>query len=173
MTKPMVKGEKVRRTSKNILQRTRVGHIAAVAAVCLFASCTTDVAYHHYEHVDHAGWDKRDTVRFMVDTIRETGVYDATLCLRTSPDYPYRNISMRVFEEARPSGKRFARRMDFCIVRKNGTQIGQGINFFTNEVPVGTLSLKSGDTLFVKVGHNMRNETLQGVQDIGIKLKRR
>lgn len=157
------------RTS-NIFNVLKRGHIAAIAAICLFASCTTDVTYHHYEHIAHEGWDKRDTIRFTVDTIRQAGKYMTTLCMRSTAEYPYRNISMRVFEEVRPSSKLFIHRMDFNIVNENGTQTGNGINYFTNEIPIGTLELHPGDTLMIKVGHNMRNETLHGIEDLGIKV---
>lgn len=90
--------------------------------------------------------------------------------MRSTAEYPYRNISMRVFEEVRPSSKLFIRRMDFNIVNENGTQTGNGINYFTNEIPIGTLELHPGDTLMIKVGHNMRNETLHGIEDLGIKV---
>lgn len=146
------------------------GHIAAIAAICLFASCANDVAYHHYEHIAQDGWDKRDTITFTVDTIRQAGRYMTTLCMRSTAKYPYRNISMRVFEEVRPSCKQFIHRMDFNIVNENGTQTGNGINYFTNEIPIGSLYLHPGDILMIKIGHNMRNETLHGIEDLGIKV---
>lgn len=158
------------RRISNILTSIRKRHIVAIAAICLFVSCNTNVQYHHYEHIAHSGWDKRDTVTFCVDTIYQAGDYTTTLCLRTTTAYPYRNISMRIFGEVRPARKQYTKRLDFEVANKNGSQTGRGITFFTHEIPIGKLHLQPGDTLLVKVGHNMRPEVIQGIEDIGIKI---
>lgn len=160
------------RRNNNIIKLLKKGHIAAIVAICPFMACTPNIAYHHYEPVNKEGWDKRDTMYFTVDTILQAADYTTTLCLRTNTAYPYCNFSARVTQEVRHSGKSFTRRMDFNIVRKDGTQMGKGITLFTHEVPIATQHLQPGDTLMVKVGHNMRPETLHGIEDVGIKVTR-
>lgn len=138
--------------------------------LCLLCACSTVPAYHHYEHVAEEGWDKRDTMVFSVDTIVRPGRYVTTLCVRTDATYPYRNLSVRVVRQSGPSGGAVTRRVDFDITRENGTRNGNGITYYTYEKTIDTLELRPGDSLAVKVAHNMRGETVTGVTDVGVKV---
>lgn len=150
------------------------GHIATlIVAICLLASCAMDTVYYHFQQIAEEGWDKRDTLLFRIDTLLQEGDYDATLCLRTDAAYPYRNLSVKTVLTVRPRNASDARRMDFCIVNPDGTANGDGITFRSHEKDICTIHLAPGDSLTVKVAHNMRKETMPGVRDVGIKITRK
>ena len=157
----------------NSIRNILYGHIAALAAVCPFVSCSTDTTYHHYEAVRAEGWGKLDTFYFKVDTIVRPGRYTTALCLRTNADYPYRRISARVMQEIKPRHTANARTVSVEIICENGIHDGDGITYYTHEAPVDTLELRPGDSLFVKVAHYMRRETMPGITDVGIKVERK
>lgn len=141
-----------------------------VVAVCLFASCSAGTAYHHFEHTAEDGWDKRDTFFFNIDTILRAGNYVTTLCIRTDATYPYRNLSVRATQIVKPRNIISTHTIDFNIIQENGTHNGNGITFYTYEMPLGTLSLHPGDSLLVKVAHNMRRELMPGITDVGLRV---
>lgn len=145
-------------------------HIAVITAVCLLMSCAAGTAYHHFEHTEAMGWDKRDTFYFKVDTILHAGNYAVLLCLRADAEYPYRSLSVRMMCEVRPGGTVSAHTVTLDMIRENGTRNGDGITYYTIEMPIDTLFMRPGDSLLMKVAHNMRRETMPGIMDVGVKV---
>lgn len=139
-------------------------------AVCLFVSCDTGVVYHRYHSVAAGGWEKRDTFRFTVDTIRSAGTYVTLLCLRATAAYPYQNLSVRAIQTRRPDGMALSRVLRLGIHDAHGAPQGDGITLYTYETVIDTVTLSPGDTLHVKVGHNMRRETMPGITDVGVRI---
>ncbi|MBO5233066.1 MAG: gliding motility lipoprotein GldH [Prevotella sp.] len=158
------------RTNDSISALLKKGHIAITVAVCLFMSCTTDTVYHHFERTAEGGWDKRDTFFFKIDTVISAGRYATTLCIRTDADYPYRNLSVRTVQVVKPGNGVSTHTLNLNIRQESGIPAGDGITLYNYEVPVGTLTLRPGDSLTVKVAHNMRRETMPGVTDVGLKV---
>lgn len=158
------------RNKSSIMTLLIKGHTAVITAVCLFMSCTTSTLYHHYEHTADGGWDKRDTLIFKTDTVIHAGEYTTTLCIRTDATYPYRNLSVRATQILEPGGHLSTHTIDMDIRQKNGTQAADGITYYTYEAPIGRVTLRPGDSLTVKVAHNMRRETMPGVTDVGVKV---
>lgn len=139
----------------------------------LFAACETDdTAYHKYYSIANEGWTNSDTLTFNVDTLRRYGDYTTYLCLRTRHDFPYRYMSVTVDQTVMPKTRRKHREATMEIVNKDGAQEGTGINHRIYEVPLFTEWLGPGDSLRIVVKHNMSRETMPGIIDVGIKLKR-
>lgn len=161
----------VRSNNGTIIRGIIKGHIAIVImAICPLMSCTTDTVYHHFRHTAEEGWDKRDTFYFTIDTLLREGDYRTTLCLRTDATYPYRNLSVRAAMTVRPGNTSIMQRLDFRIENQDRRANGNGITLKNHEKYIGTIHLKPGDSLTVKVAHNMRRETMPGIKDIGIKV---
>ena len=49
---------------------------------------------------------------------------------------------------------------------------GRGVDLRQHVIPLKTLSLKAGDSLSVRISHDMSAFTLQGVSDVGLKVTR-
>lgn len=145
----------------------------------LLSSCNDGVAYHHYERIADEGWDVRDTVAFQIDSIMQDGSYNSAVCIRTNAQYPYRNLSLMVYQtifhknDSLPTftkGRTILATIPVEIKQEDGIATGQGVTYFTYEVPYMTSSLQQGDSLSIVVRHHMRREVLPGITDIGIKL---
>lgn len=164
----------VRKNNNSIISNLRTSHIAIIVmAIWLVMSCNTDTIYHHFSHIPEEGWDKRDTFYFKIDTILVEGNYTATLCTRTDATYPYRNLSLKTILTVMPSNTTTTRSTDFDITNQEGAHDRKGITLHNHEREISTIHLQPGDSLNVKVAHNMRKETMPGITDIGIKVTRK
>lgn len=159
--------------------RNNILHAWLCAIAVLLASLsscdTADTAYHHYCDVNQEGWVNRDTLRFSIDTIRRFGDYVTYVCVRTLPDYPYRNLSLTVEQTNITKGKsagKMRKTIKLNVTDKEGIRQGNGITYHTIEVPLYKNWFGPGDSLRVTVSHNMSRESLPGLMAVGIKLKR-
>ncbi len=145
--------------------------LAALTAITL--SCKTEIIY--FDNVDFRsnGWNRNKTARFeaeIKDTITATTV---DITLRTGSDYPYRNIYLFVSTFA-PGGQMIKDTLEYMLSDDKGRRYGRG----RGEIREMNLTYRenvyfpaSGTYKFV-IEHAMRTETLPGVYDIGIRIKR-
>ncbi len=142
-----------------------------IAAATLTA-CTEGTEYHNYKKISHEGWEQRDTLVFHIDSIKSKGYYHTYLCMRTNPDFPFRYITLIAEQTTLPGKQRGYVRKTFEVVSKHGTQTGKGLTYHTYEIPVFVEYLENGDSLRIAVRHDMVRESMQGIMDVGIKLKK-
>jgi len=100
--------------------------------------------------------------------------YDIGLSLRTTTDYPYRNIYIFMVTTF-PSGTSVTDTLHAMVTDEKGRWLGKG----TGNIRELTVPFKSkvwfpeaGEYHF-RVMHGMRDTVLTGVRDIGMKISRR
>ena len=144
-----------------------------VAVVLLCCSCDNNkTAYNNYEPITVEGWERSDTVVFENIVIKTTADYKEEIGLRINDAFPYLNLFLVVDQEIRP-GHIFRRDTISCSLMDNeGNVKGDGLSYYQYSFPLTTLRLNSGDTLGIRVRHNMRREILPGIADIGMKISR-
>lgn len=138
--------------------------------VCVLTACQQRAAFSHYESVPIDGWDREDTVQFMLGPIVEGNVFCETLGLRASQAFPFMNLSLIVEQEAIPSGLVRCDTINIPIIDTDGIPIGKGINHFQYNIALNDINLLTGESLFVSIRHNMKREYLPGITDVGITL---
>lgn len=153
--------------------RTFYLFIMTICLVFSMTSCeTADTAYHSYHDISEEGWQNRDTIVFHIDTIQHYGDYTSYLCLRTHPDYPYRNLSVTVWQMDTRGKSKEKKTVKLEVRDKDGEQRGTGITYYVHEVPLFKRWLEPGDSVMVAVNHNMTREYMPGIMSVGVKLKR-
>lgn len=145
--------------------------VILLMAVCLFISCDSNIVYHQFQHTAQEGWDARDSITFVTDTVREDGTYTSYLCLRAAADYPYQNFCV-VTKQMQPDGTTASRWLNIRIKEPDGQPDGNGAVLYTQEIPLHTMQLQQGDSLRITVAHHMKREVIQGIKDVGVKLIR-
>lgn len=145
--------------------------LAAVAAITV--SCQPDVIYFGHTDFRSNEWTRQKTARFeaeITDTISSTTV---DITLRTGSAYPYRNIYFFVSTFA-PGGITITDTLEYMLSDEKGRRYGRG----RGEIREMNLSYRenvyfpaAGTYQFV-IEHAMRTETLPGVYDIGIRIRR-
>lgn len=137
----------------------------------LFTACTGEVAYHHYEHVAEEGWDKEDTLILKTDTLYETATYSVEVNLRTTAEYPYKQLMLMVEEKLLPNKTKRVFPVTFQIASDEGERNGEKLLYYELEKQLAMQQLSQGDSLQFRIYHKMRRQTLPGIKDVGIRIE--
>ena len=142
-----------------------------VAAMALSACIDSHTVYYHYEHTLADGWDRADTLRYAIPPLPAEADYEAEVGVRINRDYAYQNLGIIVDITSARTLQTWSDTLN-CMVRdSDGDMEGQGISQHTALFPLKRLHLQQGDSLQISIRHHMRREVLQGVTDVGVKLK--
>lgn len=152
------------------MQKTIIAFITLVLIMALTA-CETDVVFSQYKHTAPGGWEKNEALIFEVDSMPSSGTYAMIMGLRISDSYPFRNLHMVVEQTILPSHQMVKDTLTCWVSDKRGTMLGHGVSFYQYDLPVRRLSYNKGDSISIRVRHNMKREILPGITDIGITLK--
>ena len=157
--------------------RTILKVAVALLATATFAACFDHTTFFNYHAIAPEGWDKPDFQEYNVDPIETDGYYVEEIGLRTSSAYPFRRIHLVVRQDIISTTGTHPSRFRCDTVRVDiydswGKSKGRGVDLRQHVIPLKTLSLKAGDSLSVRISHDMSAFTLQGVSDIGLKVTR-
>lgn len=153
-------------------------------AMLVVVSCVGRKVYDHYEELPLAGWEKNDTITFLVPPVAGDGLYSLDLGLRTTSQYPFMSLTLIVEQLTFPTDTAAARPLFPAVARPSvstlscrlmdnrGRVKGQGINYYQYDFHVADIALSAGDSLRINVRHDMKREILPGISDLGIRLSR-
>ena len=136
-------------------------------AVCFLSSCSDDTVYFSYQTVDDEQWEKSDNLYFDIVPKRHSGKCSGFVVLRMNDKYPFRNLSLNVETSGRGIPCRH-KRVDFDVTRNY-----RGIRHNDFIMPLDTFSVSEGDTLHIRIAHDMKKQVLRGITNVGVKLEKR
>ncbi len=153
------------------------------STLLFFAACTGNKVYDSYKQTSLAGWEKNDTVTFGVPPMEQEGMYRAELGLRINGTYPFMGVTLIVEQNVvhtpdyckthrQPCIIVIADTLTCNLVDQQGYAQGQGLSYYQYDFPVSEVELHEGDSIYVKVWHDMKREILPGISDIGIRYYR-
>jgi len=146
-------------------------HLLIVLTVALaFAGCNRKTIYHHYEHTPVAGWEKSDTLTFTVKA-KERAVVQRDVELRMSGDYPFQRLNLVIEQTTYPAGISRRDTLNCDLIDPQGNIRGEGLSLYQYRFHMTDISLNEGDSLCVHIRHNMKREVLQGIADVGLRLR--
>ena len=137
----------------------------------MLASCTTDKVYDTYIHTETEGWEKNEDIVFNIDSLKEGGTYSLILGVRLSDTYPFKNLHMVVDQTIYPGQQHLQDTVTCHVASRNGTMLGHGVSLYQYDMPLRRHTYHQGDSISIKVRHNMKREILPGIADVGIILK--
>ena len=158
--------------------------LGGIVTLLFLVACTGNKVYDSYEQTPVAGWEKNDTLTFGVPPMEQEGIYQMDLGLRINGSYPFMGLTLIVEQLIVHSP-------DYCkarhlpqigivtdtltckLIDEQGRVQGQGLSYYQYDFPVSEVELQKGDSIYVKVWHDMKREILPGVSDIGIRYFRR
>ena len=143
-----------------------------VTVALALASCNRNTVYHHYEQVSANGWERNDTLYFHVTAAKSDAVLNEEMELRINNWYPFMGLCVVVEQTTFPSNVRRVDTLNCSLVGKNGITKGKGISYIQNSFHLTDISVSEGDSLDIAIHHNMKQEILPGVVDLGIKLNK-
>lgn len=147
-----------------------------VASLFLLPACNDGKIYHCYKHIQQSEWEKSDTMVFAVPAIQGSGHYKLGAGLRINHTYPFMGLTLIIDQEVFSSTGHnkhpqivtsHSDTIACNLITQKGNTLGKGISYLQYDIPVKQLQLNQGDSLVVKIRHDMKRETLPGISDIG------
>ena len=147
--------------------------LIAFTALAGLSSCDKSLVYSHYEHTQLAGWEKSDTLYFDTPRMNEKGRYRIELGLRTTGDYPFTSLTLSIEQCVFPAKSTKNYSIKCQLMEENGIIKGQGVSVYQFAFPVADIDLNEGDSVQIRIRHDMKREILPGIANVGIKLSRK
>ena len=144
--------------------------IMGIIAATALQSCNESKVYDKYDHTPLSGWEKNDTLRFDIPRLTADGMYESTLGLRITDNYPFMGLTLIVEQRLMPADTIFTDTVKCELTDRNGKTRGKGVSYYQFRFPVTKMQLNKGDSLHIRVRHDMKREMLPGISDVGISL---
>ena len=149
-----------------------------ITVATILVSCNRKTVYDHYEHTPLTGWEKNDTLIYRMPVFDKGGDYSEILGMRISDNYPFTSICIIVDNTIIPKGNPLnlstqSDTITCSLFDSDGSIKGDGVSIFQYRNHVKNICVEEGDSLEVRVRHNMKREILNGILDIGILLNKK
>ena len=146
-------------------------NVALLFLSTLVASCGRDVIYTDSSEMDNNVWNLSNMVVFEYENADTEQKTDVDFLIRTTPNYPYRNIYLFVSSFS-PEGKSITDTLEYILADEKGTWYGKGTgNIRSLSLPFRqNVFFSETGTYTFRVSHGMRDVDLKGVADISIRI---
>lgn len=145
--------------------------VLLIATACV--SCDNrKIACYSYTSVSVNDWERSDEVTINVDTIRETSDYNAKIGLRSTLEFPFRYLWLRVKIDMENPAFSSVDTLKCAITDSKGNKNGGGFSLFEEQFNLKKLKLEKGQYGKVSIRHIMRRTPLPGVSDVGLILEK-
>lgn len=146
--------------------------IVLLSLMLMVTACNDDRVYSQFVHTGVEGWDKHEPITFGIDTVQQTGLYALSLGMRASREYPFKNLQVALEYTVFPRQQKQQEVINITVSDNDGNMLGHGISLYEYDLPIQKFNLNKGDSIAVTVRHNMKRETLPGIVDIGMTLRK-
>lgn len=146
-----------------------------IAVLTLFgAGCQQPVVYEEHLPVPSEGWPQDQKLTFQAEITDTASLHELYLDVRNTTAYPYRNLFL--FLDIRfPEGTILRDTLEATLAERSGEWTGKGFGaiktnrfLFRDQVWFP----QQGTYTFV-IQHGMRQQQLEGIADIGIRIQRK
>ena len=139
----------------------------------LLSACDKQTVYHSFQSLPTEGWLREDTLSFDVKVTDSLTYYKLSLEVRNRSNYPYQNLPLSICYTTADSIPSPTDTIQLILADKEGIWKGDGWGgLYQTAVPAGSVRIGKPGTYLFKVAYTLPDERLQGINDIGIKLKR-
>ena len=148
-------------------------HIALlIAALFLTAACSNDTEHSGFTTIDSDGWIYGDTVRYCAADSDSTAhpLYDVVIVVRNNNDYEYSNLWLSLVYPCRDSVHTDT--LNVQLADDFGNWLGKGIGGSYQRSDTVLRGVELDPTREIKVSHIMRTDTLEGIEQFGIIVKK-
>lgn len=146
--------------------------VAVVVGALALSACNGRYVYDKYVSTPVAGWEKNDTLSFEVAPVDSTLTYRSQLGLRITDAYPFTAVTLIVEQHVYPRNEVFVDTLHCQLADRRGNAAGKGISYHQYTFPITELHLQHGDSIHVRVRHDMKREILPGISDVGLSLQK-
>lgn len=139
----------------------------------LLTGCNGNTVYHSYQSTSSGGWSKSDTLFFNAPVKDSLVQLHLSAEVRNGSHYSYRNLYLLVSNNLKDSITWETDTLQFVLADKEGKWNGVGWgSLFQSTLSMGTAVPRHPGNYTFKVTHGMRDNVLEGINDIGIKIEK-
>lgn len=162
-------------TRKNLKHRSVLFILAAFLCCIINTSCQKEEVYSHFYEIKDARWVQTDTLVFEINsTLFELDTpYNLSLEVTNNVNYPYRNIWFFIQDDIKNinDSTLTSRSEEYQLADEFGRWFGDGFGtLYQSSFPLGTVTFRERKDYYIKVEHGMRDESLEGIEKIGIRI---
>lgn len=144
-----------------------------VAFAVLLASCDEVRKYDRYRGVSVHGWDREDSLTFDTSPLQR-GDYQMNIGIRATQLYPFKDLGLTLNWTVYPSRKEYHKELKYPLFDNDGRLGGRnGISNSEFLFYATDLHVNKGDSLHITITHNMNQQVIQGITDVGVQLLKR
>ena len=137
-----------------------IGYVLLVMAGCVLTATSLE------------GWERSDTLFFEDIVVKATADYKEEIGLRINDEFPFMSLFLVVEQHIRPMNTYRTDTVSCRLIDQNGYVKGRGLSYYQYNFHLTTLHLNAGDTLDIRVRHNMKREILPGIANIGMTISK-
>lgn len=152
--------------------RKQLVFVFMAAMLIMLAACNRRLVYDKYVSTPVAGWEKNDTLSFEISPVDSAASYQSYLGLRITDAYPFTALTLIVEQHVYPRDEIKIDTVHCQLTDDRGNATGNGLSYHQYKFPITLMQLQHGDSIHVRVRHDMKREILPGVSDIGMSLRR-
>ncbi len=140
----------------------------------LFASCNNQVVMEESHKIDTKGWHAEKVLVFEHEIEDTTALHDVFLNVRNNNEYPYSNFYV-FFQTQFPDGTVYRDTIEMLLADREGKWTGKGFG----RIKSNSFHFRKDvwfpleGTYEFSVQHAMREEYLEGIVDIGMRIERK
>lgn len=141
-----------------------------IVSFAAMTACTAGTVYYDYRHTVQTGWDKGDTLVFSVPRVATAGKYREVVCMRTTGAFPFTGVTLVVEQQSVLRNIVRSDVLKCTLTDEKGNVKGKGVSLYQYEFDLCDIDLNGGDSLNIRIRHDMKREVLSGISDIGVKI---
>ena len=146
---------------------------ALIVVLLILTACDSNTTFHSYLHPSNEGWGKKDTLTFKVPIQDSLANYSVNIEIRNRSNYPSSNLFLFISHNAKDSTVFCTDTIEYTLADKKGNWTGTGWgSLYQSSTKYSFISPRRKGNLIIKIAHGMREEVLQGINDVGVKLSK-
>lgn len=147
--------------------------ILAIFAIGILSACDDHSLYHSYKSIPKTGWGKSDTLFFEIPVNDSLTLLQLSVGTRNNNGYPYQDLYLFISHNLEDSTQWQTDTLKLVLADKEGKWMGTGWgNLYQSGTSMKSALVRHPGTYTLKVSHGMKDETLNGISDVGIKIER-
>lgn len=138
-----------------------------------FTSCDPYRVFETNATIKNKAWNLNDRPLFSVNITDTISLHTIYFNIRNTGNYKYNNIFILLTIQA-PGSEAETQRFEFRLANPDGQWLGSGLgDIYSNQIKMieGIKFPRSGTYTFT-IEQNMRDNPLQGIEDIGIRIEK-
>lgn len=154
-----------------ISQNLKKNKFTLLLSLLFLAACDSNTMYHSFLHPPKEGWNKSDTLTFKAPIEDSLATYRVSVEVRNRGDYPYSNLSLFISHNTKDSTVFVTDTIKYTLADKSGKWLGTGLgDLYQSACSYTFVAPKRSGNLIFRISHGMQDNTLIGINDVGIKI---